>query len=59
MGGVGKKIETVLGDQLSQLVLNGRDSWNVGHSTYKPGEFCEHGGLISPLDLTSDKDRRC
>lgn len=53
-----KKVETVLGDQVSQPVLNARDSWNVEHLMYKPGESWEHGGLISPLDLTSDKDRK-
>lgn len=52
-----KKVETVLGDPLSQLALNG-DSWDVGLSMYKPGESWEHGGLISPLNLTSEKERR-
>lgn len=31
VGGVDKKVETILGDQLSQLALNGGDLWNKRH----------------------------
>lgn len=38
VGGVDKEVETILGDQLSQLALNGGDLWNGRHLKYKPGE---------------------
>lgn len=58
VGGVDKKVETILGDQLSQLALNGGDLWNGRHSKYKPRESWGCGGLISPLGLTSKMRRR-
>lgn len=56
VGGVDKKIETILGDRLSQLVPNG-DLWNGKRSKCKPGESWGCGGLILPLGLTSKKGR--
>lgn len=58
VGGMDKEVETILGDQLSQLALNGGDLWNRRHLKCKPGESWGHGALISPLGLSSKKGGR-
>lgn len=57
VGGVDQKVETVWGDQLSQLAPTWGRLTECGTFTYKSGESWEHRGLSSPLGLTSEENR--